>query len=591
MSVLDNMLKAAKVTREDFARATKSAGGGLVRAPKRSVERTAELDRILALPRRNWESKGEEWAKALTDYLRTPQGQQRLRPIQAAALVEIHDYRGGLLPIRVGGGKTLVSLLSFLVLESKRPVLLLPAKLIEKTQREMQALRRNWVIPGYVRLISYELLGRAQHAQLLEEAQPDVIVCDEAHKLKNTSAAVTRRVKRYMEKHPDTVFVAMSGTITKRSLHDYAHLSQWALKALNPTPHSFQDRMAWSMVLDERKKNEERLAPGALVELCTDEERQRYAAAESYDEAVAIVRRAFRRRVTDTPGVVGSQDGALGVSLRIDNEIVRAPRTDAPIATLRTDWMRPDGEPLMDGIELWRHLRELACGFYYRWNPPPPDGWLEARRAWAKFVREVLKTNRIGLDSESQVAKAVDDGRYPGDVLRRWRAVRGSYTPITEAVWVDDTVLRWCIEWMKNERGIVWVEHVEFGRALSHLSKVPFYQRGGRDEAGKPIELHPPGTPMIASISSNAEGRNLQSWSANLITSPPTSGQIWEQLLGRTHRDGQQEDEVSCTLLTVIPEQIDAFDRASRDARYISDSTGQEQKLCYADVTIQRHGA
>jgi superfamily II DNA or RNA helicase len=91
---------------------------------------------------------------------------------------------------------------------------------------------------------------------------------------------------------------------------------------------------------------------------------------------------------------------------------------------------------------------------------------------------------------------------------------------------------------------------------------------------------------MICSIASNSEGRNMQAWSTNLVVSPPTSGQTWEQMLGRTHRDGQEADEVSCHLLVSLREQADAFERACRDARYISDSTGQEQKLCYADIDV-----
>lgn len=486
---------------------------------------------------------------------------------------------------------TLISLLACLVLEAKRPLLILPAKLIEKTKREAATLRKHWVIPGYVRMVSYELLGRQNHAKLLEEMSPDLIIADEAHKLKNTSAAVTRRVKRYMDAHPETAFVAMSGTITKRSLHDYAHLAAWALKKTNPTPATFADRMAWGAALDEKTtmaQKQERIAPGALVEFCTEEERAEYTKAHDLEDALSIIRQAYRRHVVRTPGFVGSQDGALGVSLVIDSLHAPLPeRVSEAIREMQQTWERPDGIEIMDAIELWRHLREISCGFYYRWNPEPPEPWRMARSAWAKFVREVLRTNRIGLDSESQVARAVDEGRYPSDVLRRWRAVRNTFVPNTEAVWLHDTSIKAILHWAKdNPNGIVWVEHIELGLALEKMG-LPYYGRGGCNSAGKPIEAHPVGTPLAASIASNAEGRNLQSWSANLITSPPTSGATWEQLLGRTHRDGQQADEVSCTLLLSLPVQFEAFERACRDAKYIQDTTGQAQKLCYADLAVE----
>lgn len=553
--VLEQMLAAAKTSRAQFERdyeaqfsaeAKKPSKTGLF-SPKRSVEPSEELRRILALPRRQWEPRAEEYATALTSHLKTPQGTQKLRPIQAAALVEMHDNRGLLMPAAVGAGKTLTSLLGFFVLESRRPLLLMPAKLIEKTHREAQTYKQHWIIPGYIRIESYEKLGRAQHVHMLEEALPDVIICDEVHRLRNHSAAVVKRVKRYLEAHPNTVFVGMSGTVMKRSILDFAHLSAWALRNKNPTPISFQDRIAWSMALDEKRDNDNRLAPGALVELCTPDEQQELLNTSEHEEALGIVRRAFRRRVTDTAGIVATQERLLGTSLRIENVKLPVPTTTATgrsfwlaLEGLRDRWERPDGEPLMDAIELWRHLRELACGFFYRWMPPPPQVWRDKRRAWAAFVRHVLKTNRVHIDSESQVVKAVDDGHYDGRELAEWRAVKPIYTPQTEAVWLDDTVLNFCAAWMRGEAkevdktdqgGVVWVEHTEFGHELARRTGVPYYHRGGQNDTGVPIERHPPGKPLIASIASNSEGRNMQAWSRSLVVSPPQAGRTWEQCL------------------------------------------------------------
>ncbi|MGL4258019.1 MAG: LAGLIDADG family homing endonuclease [Microbacterium sp.] len=497
---------------------------------------------------------------------------------------------------------TLISMLGFIVLEAKRPLLLVPAKLVEKTRREMHAMRKNWLIPPYVRILSYELLGREQAARTLEEINPDVIIADEVHKLKSTQAAVTRRVKRWMEAHPETKFVGMSGTVTKRSLHDYYHLAAWALKKTNPTPVDFNARMEWAQVLDEKKRKgledlEAKITPGALIELCNSEERELYKT-----EPVRAVRLGYRRRLVDTPGVVATQEGALGMSLIIDSQIVEMPDLKPDIIGLKKNWQRPDGEPILDAIELWRHLREMSCGFFYRWNPMPPKEWLEMRRAWAREVRDILRHNRSGLDSESQIRRAVllerlevergdlrpSSRKYQSadEALVAWQAMEPTFKPHTEAVWRSNAVIEAARQWMETEKGIVWVEHTEFGRRLSETTGIPYYQKGGLNAAGKPIEDHPPKTPLIASIASNAEGRNLQAWNTNLITSAPTSGALWEQLLGRTHRDGQMEDEVFARLLVSLDVQAAAFERARGDARFISDTTGQEQKLCYADVSV-----
>jgi hypothetical protein len=577
-------------------------------APKRGVQDSPELKRILSLPKREWEVPVLDSVKDVSGYLRnpdwykTPEVQTKLRekqpvktptlrPIQVQSIIDMHDYGGLFGPQRVGAGKTLTSLFAPIILDARKPILIIPAKLVEKTRREMHNYRKTWLVPGVLRIVSYELLGRPQAAKLLEEHSPDLIILDECHKVKNTKAAVTKRIKRYMEEHPETRMVALSGTITKRSLHDYAHIAAWCLKRTNPTPRGFQDRMEWSMVIDEKPRANEnfggKLAPGALIQFCDeDEERELYSS-----EPIRAVRRGYRKRLVRTPGVVATQDGPLAdCSLIIDSEVLVLPEQSVSEAVreMRQNWTRPDGEPMMDAIELWRHLHEIACGFFYRWNPNPPKDWRDARKAWSKAVRDVLKNNRRGLDSESQVWRAVESGEYPihTSTLDTWKAVRPSYKPQTEAVWMSRTVLDRCASWMESEKGIVWVDHVEFGSTLAALTGASFYQRGGVDQRNQAIEDHKHGTPMICSIRSNSEGRNMQAWNKNLIVSPPTSGQIWEQMLGRTHRDGQEEDEVYVTLLVVLKEQAEAFARAKSDARYISDTTGQEQKLCYADIDV-----
>ena len=66
-------------------------------------------------------------------------------------------------------------------------------------------------------------------------------------------------------------------------------------------------------------------------------------------------------------------------------------------------------------------------------------------------------------------------------------------------------------------------------------------------------------------------------------------GQETEQLLGRTHRPGQEDD--LCT--TDYYDHTDSLDQAMSDviadALYIEDSTGQRQKILYADGERIKH--
>lgn len=534
------------------------------------------------IPRREWSEKEEiDLAAELTDILRTPQGTMSLRPKQAVALAEA-GLRGGLFaPLRVGAGKTLFSLLVGHVLDSKRPVLLVPAKLIEKTKREMQVLKWHWQIPVNLVIRSYEIHGRVQAADVLDKYQPDLLILDECHRVKNPRAAVSKRVMRYLNNNPECRLVAMSGTITKRSLTDYAHLLRRALGPEQaPVPFKYQELQEWAAVLDERKGDDDRDV-GAL----------RLFAEGSRD--LSAVRAGFCQRLTQTEGVVATTEARISASLSISSISPSVNReVDSAFKALREEWRLPDGRPLADGLEVWRHARELGLGFFYRWDPEPPKAWLEARKAWCSECRQILNHNHRNLDSELQVANAVSQGLYPHatGIWRAWREIAPSFEPNTKPVWLDDSVLHACVKWAVENPGILWTEHQAFAERLSSMSGLEYYGKRGVNRRGQAIEDAPTNRSCIASIASNGEGRNLQAWNRNLVISPPSSGGAWEQLLGRTHRDGQEADEVTIDLLITCSEHATAFQQAIRDCEYISQTTGQEMKLLIADKDVlERH--
>lgn len=544
----------------------------------KEVPRSAEFLRIKALPRREL-SSGIDLVDRMTSAFSQPWGTMRLRPIQALALAEIFT-RGGLVgPIRVGAGKTLISYLAPVVGKSRNPLFVVPASLKKKTRHEFEALFKHWrgPHPEACRIISYELLGRPQSGStdgsgtMLDKLLPDMIIFDEAHKIKNHGAAVTKRVRRYLAKHEDTKVIAMSGTMTKRSIKDYAHIAEWCLKDGSPVPRTYTDLEAWAAALDEKVQDFLRVAPGALVDFSDG------------DEDLSAVRVGYRKRLVETPGVIATQDGPMDMSLSIQaiEPLETDPIIDAAFETLRRDWVTPDGHPIIDGITFRRHALEIACGFHYIWSPRPPDGWLEARSIWAAGCRDVLKHNRRGLDSEAQVVMAIDQGQYQhlSGPLKEWRKQKEIFEPNTVPVWHSSEAIDAVAAW--GQVGIVWVSHRAFGQRLSEVTGWPYYGRGGETPTGERIEDHKRG-PLIASIKSNGTGRNLQKWSKNLIVTPPSSGEIWEQLLGRTHRDGQLADEVTVDVYCACREHVTSFAQALADARYQEDTTGQAQKLLYA---------
>lgn len=603
-SVMERILEATGLSLEDFQKeaAERLAPTVAEDGSKRPLEvpDSEELRRILALPRRALDHQDVDLVQELTEALRTPWGTMKLRSLQALALAEVHQLGGLLAPIVVGGGKTLVSYLIPCILDAQRPILIVPAKLREKTRKEFRTLAYHWrgPHPDAYRIESYELLGRPSAGNkydraghliqpgFLERYRPDVIIMDEGHKGKNRKAAVTRRLERYLHENPGTRVISMSGTFITRSLKDVAHISDWALRQGSPYPRSHVALEHWADAIDEKVNPVKRLRAGSLVALATSQEE----ATQIQYGSVSALRKAFQKRMVETPGVVATQGGEelVAASLTIQGLPGQWDQRMEPHFRDVRHFTLPDGEPLADGISVWRHARELGLGFYYKWDPWPPIHWLVARSNWAEFCRETLKHNRRGLDSEAQVAQAVDHGLYDDQgTLAEWRNVKPTFKVKTVAVWLSEEIFHVVANWVKDNPGIIWTEHVEVGLELSRRLGLVYYGREGMSEGGKGrayIEDHPKGSPLIASVQSNSEGRNLQyKWSSNLILSMPPNGKASEQLLGRTHRPGQEEEEVTVDLYYGCGEHIAGYHQARADARMEADTTGQDQKMAYAD--------
>lgn len=539
-----------------------------------AVSNSSELKRILALPRRTVD--GTSLVQPLTDALKTPHGTWTLKPLQAQSLYDMGVYGGLFGPLRVGSGKTLITLLSPVLLEAKRPVLLLPASLIQKTERERRELARHWRIPTSIRLISYEMLGRVQAANTLDFYRPDLIILDESHKVKSKKAGVTRRLIRYFREHPETKCVAVSGTVMKNSIKDFAHISRWCLKEGNPLPKTEEELDVWASAIDDKVQMFQRADPGALT------------AFSGGNSDLGAVRQGFQKRLLETPGIVGSTGDQVACSLYLEGHVYPVkPETEKHFHNLRDKWETPTGWQFSEAVELWRHARELALGFHYEWVVPGPRDWLEARKEWASLVREVLSHSRT-LDTELHVALAIDAGtlKTGKEELTRWRDIRDTFTPETKAVWHDPSALEWVANRAGKEKTIVWTEHTWWGRALSKVTGWPYFGAQGVDGTGKSIESCSGKTTCVASVAANGTGRNLQSWSHNLITSCPTTAPMWEQLIGRTWRTGQVADQVNIDLMLGCWEHVNGFRVARDGALAQADMLGQSQALLLADISM-----
>lgn len=187
------MTKAAKTAKERFTKLAPFSGN----APRYSVVRSADFQRIAVLPRRGtW----RDYAEALEAVLALPPkapgtcpagcpcqgtGVMHLRPRQAWTLAEAFEQRGALGFLSVGEGKSLVSLVLSTLMGWKRPVLFVPASLRDKTFSDWAQLSRHWRVPplsgpGSLEVCSYEMLSQASFADYLSlRCLPDGIIADE----------------------------------------------------------------------------------------------------------------------------------------------------------------------------------------------------------------------------------------------------------------------------------------------------------------------------------------------------------------------------------------------------------------------------
>lgn len=514
----------------------------------------------------------------MTDRLLTPEGRRvgayRLRPIQSAALSEMVRHKGLVGSIGVGHGKFLISALAGHVLKAKRPLIIVPAPLVAQTRRELKKWRAWFRIPDNVQVVSYHTLSMPASAELLDELNPDALICDEAHMLRLKESTRTKRVIRYVvgkEKTAPVKCVFLSGTITSRSLMDYVHLVEMALRGASPVPLEYRELKAWSRAIDVGGSPDkyDRATVAPLVQW----------AGEG-----STPRDAFLKRWRSAPGVVTTDSTSLGVSIYMQRKKLKQPPPVAEaLSRLTSMWELPDGTKLENTFEVARHRAHMACGFWYRWAWPddkPDLVWLKARRNWFREVRRVLKKNMPRRDSPYllQTWAASDTCNDLGllDAWERWSKVRHVRAPPVETMWLSRYVVTAALRLAASTTTplIIWTEHRAMLEALEEAGMTTYGP--GTDP---PEEAHT----CAMSRRAHGTGKNLQAWADNVILHFPPNGTVMEQLIGRTHRPGQLADAVNFVYLEPSSYTKSAIEKALDDAIYIERTQGTPQKLLACD--------
>lgn len=507
---------------------------------------------------------------------------------------------------------------------------------------ETAARRRSIATSGkrgcYV--MPYSLLSTKDTSAILDAIEPELIIADEAHNLKNLRhSSRAKRINAYMRTH-DPKFVALSGTITTKSIMDYRHLLEWCLGPGSCLPVTEGLALEWAKILDSEthshgSENPESPSTGPILKLVqwararvaempTNDAKQELAGALRSDRRG--FRTAYRLRLESTPGVVSTPDAQIGTSLYFCNTEAAHDRSSESFQSLmrliegvETDWLTPQEEPIEYGLHKFKWLYELSSGFWHRLRWPSPEEYIEhrdgislgqatdllnramehheAQKVYHSELRKWLEKVHIkGIDTPMLVANHIS--RFFGSsdlqvsplVAALYMEMRkldfeGRPKRVSEPVWVDDFKLRHAVSWAQRKKhGIVWYYHQTMGRelarALEEAGLDPLLCMAGR-AADKTI-AESKGRVVVASIPAHNTGKNLQFHTNQLIAQFPRPARDLEQTLGRLHRMGQEADELIVDTCLTLDFDHMLVNACLLDSLYIHQTGGGMQKAVVA---------
>jgi len=553
--------------------------------------RTREALRVLGLPRRSAVAPAVAGANAPCDL---PGCRWRgLNAMQTWAEQELADRRGLLVLAGVGHGKWLVAARVAKVLGLRRVVTIVPNRgLRAQSLAEWRHFRRHIELPEHVDatdpydaeaptarcyVVAASDLSSKRYADLLECIEPEALAIDEAHLFKDPKSARTRRLARFLRERPGLPLVLMSGTISSRSLRDFGHLAEWALRAGSPLPaYSFawRELEAWADVVD---------APAGAVPV---EGEGVLAALAEGDEPIAA---AFGRRLVETPGVVSMPRRSCEASIYVERTPYEPPaEIRKAIALAQKTWQI--GENYIDSAALMAfYCRALTVGveYWWDWANGHDREWLEARRGWEQAIREALRRSRAGFDSPLLVAEAAERGDFQHPAWDAWAAVKDRPRPTPRSqVFSDHYAEAVIADVGYEEPTLIFAELPALGAHIADLSGWPWF--GGGDDAAEALIALASGPnagteTIVLSGKAHGTGRNLQAWS-RLALAGSASGAAWEQRLGRAHRQGQLADAVTALAIGAGGALAGDFELALAQARRIRDVTQAPQLLL--DATL-----
>ncbi len=588
----------------------------------------------------------------------------RLWEVQCRAMRDWTEQGGLLAPIGVGWGKTLVT--QYIANHdwrdaiSDRVLLLVPSSVYDQTMRHAMPFARTHIefnVPvvgmggisparrrGLVHaarpglyVMPHSLLSTADTEDILGELDPGTVVVDECHQLVNLSAARAQRFNRFLRAR-ERRCAFLSGTITKKSVREYAPQLAFALKNGSPLPTSQRMAMDWAAVLDSDAPSRV-VSTGPLAPL-RDWARTHFP-EQDITEDQAGTRRAYKLRLNATPGCVATGDADIGTGLVIKNvpcEIPPSEELNALLLQLEQDGLTPNGDEIEYPIHLYKWRYELiTTGGYNERIWPEPEAvakkWNvdleeaayrialaqdahEKHNEYARELRHFIEdTHAARLDTPMLVGAHFKRHllvgtplQTPSDLLGLWmtakeakEAATDKYGRIVERderfVRVDNSrashAAELALELHKQSKRqkdngsvIVWAYHTGFAEwiydYLAGLTPEALYCPAGGENNEAVHAAQFEGKVVVASISGHGEGKNLHEYGQTLFAQTPRQANVFEQALGRNHRGGQTRDELVMHVMLSSPFEHMCYAAMLIDALYVQQTTGARQKAVCA---------
>lgn len=454
--------------------------------------------------------------------------------------------------------------------------------------------------------------------------RPQKLILDECQAFSDPKSARTRRFKHLIGEFQPEV-VGLSGSMSSKSVMEYHPIIVSALGYLSPLPLANTAATEWGIVIDAKATEDaDRAQTGPILPLIKWAQRHFPDETSVLQEDRTGFRHAYQLRLNSTPGVVTSGDAGIGVSLGICNrpvaeaDCVTSPgwaRLQELSKQLEEAWLTPNGDEIEHSIHLYKWRWELSAGFYNELHWPAPETlaergisnpqqvldrtreqWLAAQE-YARALRAFFQERHIpGIDTPMTVGREFaihKDAKLPSQLYQLWIAQRemkfeGMISREERAIRVCpykiDEAVRWAASLPKNEGALLWVWNREIlnwlYEALETAGLDPV--RCGQGDNAKILDPKNADRILVCSIPAHGTGKNLQHFAETYTLQFPRSARAAEQLIGRTHRNGQKADELLPITNLTTPFDRQCFSATLVDAVFAQQTSGVRQRLLLA---------